>query len=122
MAFVLPTFNQTADIYTWNPAGPPTVIRFNVECQIRPPAMTNASAAVVSASSHCGMVLLVPKETDIRDFYTTPGNNPDVIECPPGSGRKYIAYFVDDVAKGFANEHRFVILQKYGFSWPIPIP
>jgi len=122
MAFVLPTFNITADIYTWSTTGLPTTPRLTVDCQLRPPAMTNASSSVASSTFHCGMVMLVAKETDVRDYYCAPGNSPDVVQCPPGSGRWYTVYYVDDVAKGFANEHRFVILQKYGFVWPTPIP
>lgn len=123
MAFVLPTFNETADIYTWTPFVPPTVVRITVDCQLRAPSMTVAAAAVVSTNSHCGMVLLVPALTDIRDQYSGAGNNPDVVEVPPGSGRRYTVYYVDDVGKGFPNEHRFVILQKYGLgTWPVPIP
>jgi len=74
--------------------------------------------------------LLVPPLTDIRD--SSCGVNQDVIECPADSRRWYSADGVDDIGKGFDNEHRCVTLAKigwylpwttYGFTpWPAPIP
>lgn len=53
------------------------------------------------------MEVLVPKLTDVRT--NTGSLPPDVFECPAGSKRMYLAMYVDDIGKGFANEHRFVI-------------
>jgi len=84
----------------------------------RPPAL---SAQSMSSS------ILFPKLTDIRDSSCIGG--PDVIECPKFSGRFYWVSYVDDIAKGFANEHRWAVIQKiwtYGqwaiYRWPTPIP
>ncbi len=76
-------------------------------------------------------ILLVPPLTDVRDGYCA-GHVADVIECPAGSGRWYSVYGVDDYGKGFANEHRYVLLNKIGsfiggtayagLDWPTPIP
>jgi hypothetical protein len=69
------------------------------------------------------MDLLVPAGTDVRDKFNSSGA--DAIECPTGSGRFYLAVYVDDMGKGFANEHRGVVLQKVGNAlgfWPTPIP
>lgn len=84
----------------------------------RPPAL---SAQSMSSS------LLIPKLTDIRDSSCSGG--PDVVEVPTGSGRFYWVSYVDDIAKGFGNEHRWAVIQKiwtYGswaiYRWPSPIP
>lgn len=122
MAFVLPTFNLECDVYTHVPFAVPTIVRFTTECQLRPPSMNQASIVATSSTNHCGMVLLVPKDTDLRDDFSAPGNSPDAIQCPPGSGRWYQCAYVDDVAKGFANEHRFAILLKGLVNWPVPMP
>lgn len=65
------------------------------------------------------MTLLVPKGTDIRG--DAEGITPDIVECPAGSGRYYVCYFVDDLGKGFLNEHRGAILG-HGYNWPVPTP
>jgi len=71
--------------------------------------------------------LLFPKGTDVRDVSTTTG--PDIIECPAGTGRLYWVTYVDDIARGFGNEHRWVVMQKVWtydafsiYRWPTPIP
>jgi hypothetical protein len=65
------------------------------------------------------MTLLLPKLTDIRgDPF---GNNSDTVGVPSGSGRLYLVAFVDDLGKGFDNEHRGAILQQI-LPWPVPIP
>lgn len=71
--------------------------------------------------------ILFPKGTDVRDVSTTTG--PDIIECPAGTGRLYWVTYVDDIARGFGNEHRWVVMQKVWtydafsiYRWPTPIP
>ena len=122
MAFVLPTFNLQADVYTWVAFGRPTVVRFTTDCQLRAPDMRGVGAYAPAPAGGVAMVLLVPPLTDIRDHWTAPGTHGDMIECPPGSGRVYYAMYCDDVAKGFPNEHRFVVMRKYDLQWPSPIP
>jgi len=122
MAFVLPAFNLTADIYTNTGTGPAATPRFTTDCQLRAPEMRNAAQSVASAFATSGMVLLVPAGTDLRDASSAPGILDDFCEVPPGSGRMYEIIRVDDVAKGFANEHRFAIIRKYGTNWPVPMP
>jgi hypothetical protein len=66
------------------------------------------------------MQLLLPAGTDIRG---DPGvTNADVVEVPAGSGRYYTVAFVDDLGKGFANEHRGAILVQDKATWPHPTP
>jgi len=63
--------------------------------------------------------LLLPPLVDVRDPMTGPGR--DTIEVPAGSGRFYEVDYVDDVGKGFPNEHRFALMRKL-IPWPVPIP
>jgi hypothetical protein len=68
--------------------------------------------------------LLLPLGTDIRDLSCSV--IADVVEVPAGTGRFYLVLYVDDMGKGFSNEHRFAVLQKLGLNegvlWPQPIP
>jgi len=84
------------------------------------------------------LTLLVPKLTDIRPPGLSSGTNVwgDLVEVPAGSSRWYMVIQVDDVGKGFPNEHRFAYLlplfnstmiglvQNAGAPnpWPVPIP
>lgn len=65
------------------------------------------------------MTLLVPAGTDIRDrLFSGTG---DTIEVPAGTHRFYEAVYVDDLGKGFSNEHRGVIMLAYDRPvWPLP--
>lgn len=123
MAFVLPTFNITVDIYSAGlppPAGPPRVTA--IAAQLRAPAANNIVIVSV-ASANSAMVLLLAPGTDIRDGFNTPINSSDWVEAPAGTGRFYRVVFVDDIGRGFPNEHRFAVLQKVlGVPWPTPIP
>ncbi len=71
------------------------------------------------------MTLLVHAGFDVRDTLNAGGE--DFVECPFGSGRWYVVLFVDDIGKGFPNEHRAAVIQKIGHPvtgdpWPTPIP
>lgn len=131
-SFAVPNFNLTANVWH-NPgidpsAYPPpdaTVIcnlangrvSHVLNSQQRLPAQSQLAA---SAS------ILFPKLTDLRDASLVP--NPDVVEVPSGSGRFYWVAFVDDIAKGFANEHRWAVCPKvwtngfFNYRWPTPMP
>jgi len=131
MAFTLPTFNITCNIYTV--VGGVNHLRDNVECNL---AMGKRTALNEPAGEQDGgisgltPVLLLPPGTDIRD--PSCGGQADLVEVPAGSRRFYIVTCVDDIGKGFANEHRAATLFKtWGFSgngsgltdpWPTPIP
>lgn len=65
------------------------------------------------------MLVMLPSATDIRPPNSAGGA--DKVEMPAGSGRFYQVQFVDDIGKGFPNEHRFAILAQMGV-WPTPIP
>jgi hypothetical protein len=65
------------------------------------------------------MYILCPPFSDIRGLLNPGGS--DGVEIPPGSGRRYLVDQVDDIGKGFANEHRFALIYPTGV-WPNPIP
>jgi len=82
------------------------------------------------------MQLLVPALTDIQPPQDATGLFGDCVEVPGGSGRFYAVIQVDDIGKGFPNEHRFAMIvpiigslgqQVAGIwncplDWPVPIP
>ena len=119
MGYTLPTFNLTCNI--WRPTAPPpappavvSVCNLAYGRRVQISELSNPPAA---------MSLLLPAGTDIRDFWCA-GVGGDYVEVPAGSGRFYIVGGVDDVAKGFANEHRVATLNKTrsAGNWPAPIP
>jgi hypothetical protein len=75
------------------------------------------------------MNALVPAGTDIRGPQG-PGTMPDAVtgvigdyvEAPAGSGRFYVVTFVDDIGKGFPNEHRTAGIFAVPGSWTAPYP
>ena len=131
MAYSLPTFNLFADV--WRDTGGGYVVVDTIECNL---AMGKRISWFNTAQGGLGdfagltPVLLCPPLTDVRD--RSCGGVSDVIECPAGSGRWYAAEAVDDIGKGFSNEHRCVTLAKVGWfepwlsagftAWPTPIP
>lgn len=120
MAFVLPTFNLSVNL--WRPpatyaADPPTDT-FNA--QLRAPDQTAATVNPTSSLRAQPQLLCAPG-TDIRDTFCAPGGSFDTVEVPAGSGRYYSVVCVDDIAKGFTNEHRYALLTKQAY-WPAPIP
>jgi len=73
----------------------------------------------VGAQSQLLMELLIPPRIDVRGPNNAGGA--DVVECPAGTARFYEVVFVDDIGKGFPNEHRLVIMGQSA-GWPNPIP
>jgi hypothetical protein len=142
MAFTLPTFNVVCNVWT-NAliTNPPT---FSVTVNLTPgrrgffvePLITNSGALNAVAGWGNMMEILAPKLTDLRG----PQNNgvTQVVECPAGSARYYYVCWVDDIGKGFANEHRLALVRQCDFlfvslltivgtfgpipPWPVPTP
>jgi hypothetical protein len=65
------------------------------------------------------MSLLLPALTDVRATQGV-GGVPDTVEVPAGSGRWYGVAGVDDIGKGYANEHRTACILALLGSWTVP--
>jgi len=124
MAHRIPSFNNVA--HYWDDDAnygfaAPTIA--SLECQLRAPN----NVFTGQDQPHAWVFLwslLVPAGTDIRDW--SQNWEGGIIECPAGSGRIYSVKHVDDVAKGFPNEYRVVMMTKTtngdANPWPIPMP
>jgi len=120
--FKVPTFNLEVGI--WHSGtiltDPPDIqtvgaLVFPTKDMAHAQGMPSPGGGVPSAP----MYLLLEAGTNIHHNYSA-GQN-DFGEVPLGSGRFYVVGFVDDIAKGYANEHRCaVIYQKEPFPRPMP--
>jgi hypothetical protein len=133
MSFSLPTFNLLCNIFTgpW-PVGPPRAMPLcNLALGRRVTGNYQGGATSVPIYLGYSPLLLLPPATDIRDGSC--GVVPDYVEVPAGTGRFYQVGWVDDIGKGFANEHRYAAIFKVfqnvagggsfpGFYWPTPMP
>lgn len=131
MSFRIPSFPLAVDVYT----GPWLTRAFREQVQgnlcIGRRSQDFPDFNDISANVYTGtMFLLLPPGTDVRDMnQNIPAN--DVLEVPSGSGRWYAVALVDDVAKGFDNEHRYALINKIsarvnatdfaGLYWPTPL-
>ncbi len=135
MSFTVPTFNLVCNVFT----GPwlTKVLRIpDLPCNLALGRRVQTWEFIDAQSDYLRVCphLLVPALSDVRDSSTESpaGQYYDVIEVPSGSGRWYRVNAVDDVGKGFSNEHRMVGLTKIlewtdpvnyaGAKWPTPIP
>lgn len=136
MPFVLPTFNILADIYrqggTGGTYGVPDV---HTPANLSPGKRIMLGAfgpaapfTLVTIGGGHVMELLLPPLTDIRATWNSVAA--DLVEVPAGSKRFYHVAWVDDIGKGFANEHRMGILGYFlqgnttltGGPFPAPVP
>jgi hypothetical protein len=131
MSFTLPEFNLTCDIYT----GPWATRVFRLSAsgnlafgkRVQQAALDSVGGGFPIGSSQ--PVLLLPALTDIRSGVQVPKT--DLVEVPSGSGRWYLVFAVDDIGKGFPNEHRAAVLIQVsslvsstefaGLNWPVPM-
>lgn len=111
----------TVDVF--DSYGPPFIPR--PRARLSPPAnlqiRKNSLSFAPFAFGIGGIMLLVPAGSDIRPdsgFLPGPG---DTIEAPQGSGRFYKALVVEDIAKGFLNEYRVVVLEQLAYVGELPI-
>jgi hypothetical protein len=117
MAYRLPTFNMIINV--WRFPGPVTgPITFQFTGQLRA-SLRPAEVTPTGLNTTFPWEILAPALTDIRDGFDV--SQGDYVEAPAGSGRHYQILYVDDIAKGFPNEHRVGIIVKYK-AWPSPIP
>lgn len=133
MAYTLPVFNITCNIWHDQAAAPQsyllpdlTAVACNLALGRRRLIEANGN---ISGTMH--MQLLLPALTDVRPGYNGALGG-DLVEAPAGSKRFYLVLAVDDIGKGFANEHRIAMLvyQPNGVTFvvtgaipaPIPLP
>jgi len=132
MAYVIPNFNLTCDIYPgnggWNPVvgalptsparltAVPCALVYGRRVQVVSTGGTSSPGILVFA-----MNLLVAKGTDIRGMQDSTGI-PDWVRCPSGSSRWYQVSWVDDIGKGYPNEHRTASMLSAEGSWTAPYP
>jgi hypothetical protein len=105
MAFRLPTFNITCNVWHAGPVvppvGPPDIA--GLQCQLAWDA-AGGSVFLIGAAPRHFMLLRVPPRTDLRGQESSTFQ--DVVEVPAASGRFYVCWRVDDVGRGFVNEYR----------------
>lgn len=120
MPFSVPNFNIPVNI--WRQAsGPPASPDVVEDANLAWGKRVSSYQGVISTPNEPVMTLLLPPGADIRGPQCSSG--PDWVEAPAGSGRLYSVLGVDDIGKGFANEHRAAIIawtDVFG-SWPEPI-
>src|SRR5215831_8672184 len=128
MAFRLPTFNLLCNIKPLlvsgapSPPGPPWRL-VDIPCQLtygRRVSMTQTGGTGDVGVVILTMNLLLPALTDIRGPQDKVA--PDQVEVPAGSGRFYQVKGVDDIGKGFTNEHRTASLFAWPGTWMAPYP
>jgi hypothetical protein len=132
MAFNVPEFPLLCNIWA-GPNPPVGAPRLSAACNL---GMGRRSMPMAEGMdqfnlTHMLAQLLLPAGTDIRDLSCSPATSGDIVEVPAGTGRYYVVVSVDDLGKGFPNEHRFALLAKAcsatfasfaGVDWPTPIP
>lgn len=121
MPFTVPNFNLSYSVWhdpNTPPAAPDSSGMANLAYGRRVAWLGGAE----QAGPQVIMSLLLPPGEDVRSEINA--TNADVIEVPAGTGRFYRILFVDDVGKGFPNEHRVAGLLQTGLfgPWPTPIP
>jgi hypothetical protein len=132
MAFVLPTFNLTANLYTGAASTwPVTAVPFasparlsGIKCCIVFPVTPigySISGLTAQPFFVCASMILFPALTDVRGL-TSPGVTADGIECPAGSHRWYGVVGIEDRGKGHPNEHRVAVCFPLLGQWPAPAP
>jgi len=126
MSYRLPAFPLLCNIATPPAPGvasiPTPPYRLNlVKCQLtygRRVNVASTGGTGVPGIPLLAMSLLLPKLTDIRGPQDSVSF--DMVEVPAASGRWYWTAAVDDIAKGFANEHRTAAIFALAKAWIAP--
>ena len=130
VAYVIPNFNLLCNIWrnttlgnipSAAPTGPPDMA--NVPCALVFGRRVNVAST--GGTNEAGvpllcMSLLTRKGTNIQGP-EGPGGV-DSVECPAGTGRYYWVAMVDDIGKGYPNEHRTAGIFAIANSWTPPYP
>jgi hypothetical protein len=118
MGYQLPNFNLVCNIID-NTTYP--LPRVTSDCNLawgnRVNVASTGGTGAIGIPLVC-MTLLLPPLTDVRGPLSSTGA--DTVECPAGSGRYYAVVFVDDIGKGFDNEHRAAMLEQFQVPTPLP--
>ncbi len=122
MAYVVPQMPLTCGIWNANVIPPPLGPDRTSACNLawgRRVAVPSTGGTGTLGVVLFTMTLLLPKFTNLW-------GDPDLVACnvvevPLGTGRYYRVAVVDDIGRGFANEHRGAILVQ-ALPWPHPIP
>lgn len=121
MTFTVPNFNLDVNIWD-NPPVPPAAFSRAVKGNLAWGKRVSSYQGLFTTTEALLMTLLLPPGTDIRGpAQSTSGS---VVEVPAGTGRFYHVTAVDDIGKGFPNEHRAAVCaatQDFGV-WPTPYP
>lgn len=121
MSFSVPSMPLNCNIWR-NANGPPAPADVTENCNLAWGRRTSSLQGIEDPQGEPFMSLLLPAGTDIQSAKCGAGN--DWVECPAGTGRFYTCIGVDDIGKGFSNEHRAAVLvatTNFG-NWPTPIP
>lgn len=120
MAYTLPTFIVPVNI--WRSASsvldPPDVEAVG-NMQFGRAVRMTAMETSETLPSYMVAYLLLPKDTDVRDNLMPGGA--DHVEVPAGSEIFYKVDFVENIARGFTNEHRVAVLVPDAPK-PAPLP
>lgn len=128
MAFVVPNFNLLCNIgASLAPGWPPSQLGVGLRLVNQACALVYGHRNNVASTGGTGSVgvplmcmsLLLPAGTDVRGLQDS-GGMPDVVECPAGTGRWYGVAWVDDIGKGYPNEHRTAMIQALQGVWVAP--
>jgi hypothetical protein len=125
MAFRLPTFNLGVNIWHFGNvvANAPDVVTvgnltYGKRAQAGVASLTAGTTTRPLPSSFVQpMTLLLPPLTDIIMRDAVGGGVGDCVEVPAGSGRFYAVLDVDDIGKGFVNEHRAAVIVMLTSAW-----
>jgi len=119
MAYRLPVFNLSCNIASF---GLWPVVRVVSPCNLAYGRRVNVAST--GGTTFIGiplvtMTLLLPPRTDVRGPLSA--TSADLVEVPAGTGRFYTVAFVDDIGRGFTNEHRCAVLEQQAPTatpWP----
>lgn len=126
MAYRVPGFNLLCNLYAPDVPGVPGVPTSAPRIAGQPCALVygrRVNTASSGGTSSPGIPvqtidLLLPFRTDVRGPQDTISF--DMAEVPAGTGRWYAVTFVDDIGRGYPNEHRTATLFALAASWTAP--
>lgn len=124
MPYIIPTFNLVCNVFDNGGGAVPPVgaPRLSPACALvygRRVNVASTGGTTLVGVPLVTMCLLLPALTDVRGPLQAGG--PDIVECPAASSRYYVVAFVDDIGKGYANEHRTATLEQLA-PQPVPLP